>query len=176
MSVTGKNSGRYNTDIVDAVASVRRVTKVVTGGSRFSFSVLVIVGDKKGRVGCASAKDRELNEAKTKAIKLARKSMFHVPLRSGKTLHHDTQGAYGSGKVKIRSAKMGTGIVAGGAMRDVFECLGIQDVVAKSLGSSNPYNMVYATIDALRSISTPKAIADRRGIKVGVLLSRRIGI
>ena len=176
MSSVSKSSGgnsKYAVDLVDTIASVRRVTKVVTGGSRFSFSVLVVVGDKKGRVGCGSAKDRELNEAKAKALKAAKRSMFHVPLRGGKTLHHDASGRYCSGHVMLRSARAGTGIVAGGAMRDVFECLGISDVVAKSFGSSNPYNVTHATINALKLISAPKSVADRRGIKVGQLLSRR---
>ncbi|CAK8163260.1 30S ribosomal subunit protein S5 [Candidatus Xenohaliotis californiensis] len=171
-----KNFNKHNQDIVDIIASVRRVTKVVKGGSRFSFSILVVVGDKKGKVGFASAKDRELNDAKNKAIKLARKNMFHVPLRSGKTLHHDILTRYCSASVLLRSAKLGTGIIAGGAMRHIFECLGIQDIVAKSLRSSDPYNMITATMLGLKSISTPRAIAERRGIRFGVLLSRRENI
>lgn len=168
-----KNFNKHNHDIVDAVVSVRRVTKVVKGGGRFSFSVLVVVGDKKGKVGFASAKDRELGDAKNKATRLAKKNMFRVPLRSGKTLHHDILAHYCSASIVLRSAKAGTGIIAGGAIRHVFECLGIQDVVAKSLRSSDPYNMVNATVLALKRIATPRAIAERRGIKFGTLLSRR---
>ena len=173
---SGNFNNKYNQDLVDVAVSVRRVTKVITGGSRLSFSVLVVVGDKRGKVGYGSAKDRELGEAKNKALKIAKRSMFHVPLRSGKTLHHDIKGSFGSAKVVLRSARSGTGVIAGASMRSIFECLGLQDVTAKSLGSSNPYNLVRATMAALKSISTPKQLAERRGMRVSFLLSRRKNI
>lgn len=171
-----KQLNKNNQDIVDVIASVRRVTKVVKGGSRFSFSVLVVVGDKKGKIGFANAKDKELNEAKNKALRLAKKRMFHVPLRSGKTLHHDIIIKYCSAHIVLKSAKLGTGIIAGGAIRHIFECLGVQDIVAKSLRSTDPYNMIKATILGLKNISAPRNIAERRGVKLGMLLSRRKNI
>ena len=159
--------------IVDKLVHINRVAKVVKGGRRFGFAALVVVGDQKGRVGFGHGKAREVPEAIRKATDAAKRSMMRVPLREGRTLHHDVEGHHGSGRVKLRAAPPGTGIIAGGPMRAVFETLGVQDVVAKSLGSSNPYNMVRATFDALSLQDSPRSVAARRGLKVSVLQSRR---
>jgi small subunit ribosomal protein S5 len=145
----------------------------VKGGRRFGFSALVVVGDGKGRVGYGGGKAREVPEAVRKATEQAKRSMIRVPLRQGRTLHHDIQGHFGAGRVVLRSAPPGTGIIAGGPMRAVFEALGIGDVVAKSIGTSNPHNMVKATFDALRNISSPRTVAAKRGKKVGEIVGRR---
>jgi len=152
---------------------INRVAKVVKGGRRFGFAALVVVGDQKGRVGFGHGKAREVPEAIRKATEAAKRSLVKVPLREGRTLHHDVRGQHGAGKVILRAAPPGTGIIAGGPMRAVFETLGIQDVVAKSLGSSNPYNMVRATFDALRHEDSPRGVAARRGKKVSEIVSRR---
>jgi len=146
---------------------------VVKGGRRFGFAALVVVGDQKGRVGFGHGKAREVPEAIRKATESAKRNLVKVPLREGRTLHHDVRGQHGAGKVILRAAPPGTGIIAGGPMRAVFETLGIQDVVAKSLGSSNPYNMVRATFDALRHEDSPRGVAARRGKKVSEIVSRR---
>jgi small subunit ribosomal protein S5 len=159
--------------IVDKLVHINRVAKVVKGGRRFGFAALVIVGDQKGRVGFGHGKAREVPEAIRKATETAKRSMIRVSLREGRTLHHDVEGHHGAGRVKLRAAPPGTGIIAGGPMRAVFETLGVQDVVAKSLGSSNPYNMVRATFDALSLQDSPRSVAARRGLKVSVLQSRR---
>jgi small subunit ribosomal protein S5 len=159
--------------IVDKLVHINRVAKVVKGGRRFGFAALVVVGDQKGRVGFGHGKAREVPEAIRKATDAAKRSMVRVPLREGRTLHHDVEGHHGAGRVKLRTAPPGTGIIAGGPMRAVFETLGVQDVVAKSLGSSNPYNMVRATFDALSLQDSPRSVAARRGLKVSVLQSRR---
>ncbi len=159
--------------IVDKLVHINRVAKVVKGGRRFGFAALVVVGDQKGRVGFGHGKAREVPEAIRKATDAAKRSMVRVPLREGRTLHHDVEGHHGAGRVKLRAAPPGTGIIAGGPMRAVFETLGMQDVVAKSLGSSNPYNMVRATFNALSLQDSPRAVAARRGLKVSVLQSRR---
>ncbi|HXY89300.1 MAG TPA: 30S ribosomal protein S5 [Xanthobacteraceae bacterium] len=159
--------------IVDKLVHINRVAKVVKGGRRFGFAALVVVGDQKGRVGFGHGKAREVPEAIRKATDAAKRAMVRVPLREGRTLHHDVEGHHGSGRVKLRAAPPGTGIIAGGPMRAVFETLGMQDVVAKSLGSSNPYNMVRATFNALSLQDSPRAVAARRGLKVSVLQSRR---
>jgi small subunit ribosomal protein S5 len=162
-------------EFVDRLVSVNRVAKVVKGGRRFGFSALVVVGDGKGRVGYGSGKAREVPEAVRKATEQAKRSMVRVPLRQGRTLHHDTQGRFGSGHVMMRAAPPGTGIIAGGPMRAVFEALGIGDVVAKSMGSSNPHNMVKAAFAALGGIMSPRAVAAKRGKKVSDLVGRREG-
>ena len=159
--------------IVDKLVHINRVAKVVKGGRRFGFAALVIVGDQKGRAGFGHGKAREVPEAIKKATDAAKRSMVRVPLREGRTLHHDVEGHHGAGRVKLRAAPPGTGIIAGGPMRAVFETLGMQDVVAKSLGSSNPYNMVRATFNALSLQDSPRTVAARRGLKVSVLQSRR---
>jgi small subunit ribosomal protein S5 len=164
---------RQDGDLVDRLVSINRVAKVVKGGRRFGFSALVVVGDGKGRVGYGSGKAREVPEAVRKATEQAKRGMIRVPLRQGRTLHHDVQGHFGAGRVVLRAAPAGTGIIAGGPMRAVFEALGIGDVVAKSLGTANPHNMIKATFDALGQVMSPRAVAAKRGKKVGEIVGRR---
>jgi len=160
-------------EFVDRLVHINRVAKVVKGGRRFGFAALVVVGDQKGRVGFGHGKAREVPEAIRKATDSAKRSMIRVALREGRTLHHDVHGRHGAGKVVLRTAPQGTGIIAGGPMRAVFEAVGMQDVVSKSLGSSNPYNLVRATFDALKNEDSPRSVAARRGLKVSTLQSRR---
>src|SRR5437870_6688649 len=160
-------------EFIDKLVHINRVAKVVKGGRRFGFAALVIVGDQKGRVGFGHGKAREVPEAIRKATEAAKRNMMRVALREGRTLHHDVRGRHGAGKVFLRAAPPGTGIIAGGPMRAVFESLGMADVVAKSIGSSNPYNMVRATFDALKHQDSPRSVAARRNIKVSTLQSRR---
>jgi len=162
-----------DSEFVDKLVHINRVAKVVKGGKRFGFAALVVVGDQKGRVGFGHGKAREVPEAIRKATEAAKRGMIRVPLREGRTLHHDIDGRHGAGKVVLRAAPAGTGIIAGGPMRAVFETLGVQDVVAKSLGSSNPYNMVRATFDALKHEQSPRMVAARRGKKVSEIVGRR---
>ena len=162
-----------DSEFVDKLVHINRVAKVVKGGRRFGFAALVIVGDQKGRVGFGHGKAREVPEAIRKATDTAKRNLIRVPLREGRTLHHDVSGRHGAGKVILRAATAGTGIIAGGPMRAVFDTLGMQDVVAKSLGSSNPYNMVRATFDALKHQDSPRSVAARRSLKVSTLQSRR---
>ena len=164
---------REQSEIVDKLVAINRVAKVVKGGKNFAFAALVVVGDQKGRIGYGHGKAREVPEAIRKATEEAKKSMVRVPLREGRTLHHDAQGRWGAGKVVMRSAPAGTGVIAGGPMRAVFDVLGIRDVVAKSTGSSNPYNMVRATVDALKRQASPRQIASKRGLKVQDIIARR---
>src|SRR5471032_2792786 len=164
---------RADSDIVEKLVHINRVAATVKGGRRFSFAALMVVGDQKGRVGFGHGKAREVPEAIRKATEEAKKTMVRVPLRESRTLHHDGHGRHGAGKVMLRAAPAGTGVIAGGQMRAVLETLGVQDVVAKSIGSSNPYNMVRATFDALKGQSSPRQIASKRGKKVGDLLGRR---
>ncbi|WP_062226445.1 30S ribosomal protein S5 [Aureimonas frigidaquae] len=158
---------------VDKLVHINRVAKVVKGGRRFGFAALVVVGDLKGRVGFGHGKAREVPEAIRKATEAAKRDMIFVPLRDARTLHHDVQGRHGAGKVILRTAEAGTGIIAGGPMRAVFEAVGMHDVVAKSMGSSNPYNMVRATFDALKGQAHPKDVAAKRGLKYSTLQARR---
>src|SRR3954447_27085835 len=160
-------------EFIDKLVHINRVAKVVKGGRRFGFAALVVVGDQKGRAGFGHGKAREVPEAIRKATESAKRNLIRVPLREGRTLHHDVLGRHGAGKVFLRAAPPGTGIIAGGPMRAVFETLGMQDVVAKSIGSSNPYNMVRATFDALKHQDSPRSVAARRNIKVSTLQSRR---
>jgi small subunit ribosomal protein S5 len=160
-------------EFIEKLVHINRVSKTVKGGKRFGFAALVVVGDGKGRVGFGHGKAREVPEAISKATASARKGMMRVPLREGRTLHHDGAGHFGAGRVYVRSAPAGTGIIAGGPMRAVFESLGVADVVAKSVGTNNPYNMVRATFAALTEQSSPKSVAQRRGRKVADLLARR---
>jgi len=162
-----------DSDIVEKLVHINRVAATVKGGRRFSFAALMVVGDQKGRVGFGHGKAREVPEAIRKATEEAKKSMIRVPLRESRTLHHDGNGRWGAGKVMVRSAPPGTGIIAGGPMRAVLETLGVQDVVGKSTGSSNPYNMVRATFEALKVQSSPRQIAAKRGKKVSDVLARR---
>lgn len=160
-------------ELIDKLVHINRVAKVVKGGKRFGFAALVVVGDQKGRVGFGHGKAREVPEAVRKATEAAKKSLVRVPLREGRTLHHEVLGRHGAGKVVLRPAPVGTGIIAGGPLRAVFDALGVHDVVAKSVGSSNPYNMVRATFDALKGQNSPKMIANKRGKTVAEVLSSR---
>jgi small subunit ribosomal protein S5 len=166
---------REESELAERLVSINRVAKVVKGGRRFGFAALVVVGDRKGRVGYGSGKAREVPEAIRKATEQARRGMVRVPLREGRTLHHDIRSSYGAGKVIVRAARPGTGIIAGGPMRAIFEALGVHDVVAKSVGSPNPHNMVKATFAALTRAASPRAVAARRGKKVAEILGRRDG-
>lgn len=162
-------------EFVDKLVHINRVAKVVKGGRRFSFAALVVVGDKKGRVGYGTGKAHEVPEAIRKATEQAKRVMIRVPLREGRTLHHDVAGHFGAGRVILRAAVPGTGIIAGGPMRAVFETMGVQDVVAKSTGSANPHNMIKATFAALADLHSPRMVANKRGKKVGDIVGRRDG-
>ncbi|MEP2235472.1 MAG: 30S ribosomal protein S5 [Alteripontixanthobacter sp.] len=169
-----RRGGRDEPDdgIIEKLVHINRVSKTVKGGKRFGFAALVVVGDGSGRVGFGKGKAREVPEAISKATAAARKKMIRVSLKEGRTLHHDGNGRFGAGKVTLRSAPAGTGIIAGGPMRAVFESLGVSDVVTKSVGTSNPYNMIRATFEALTEQTSPKSVAQRRGKKVADLLGR----
>jgi small subunit ribosomal protein S5 len=179
----GRGRGDHNRDhgrdrdggdeLIDKLVTINRVAKVVKGGRRFAFAALVVVGDQKGRVGYGAGKAREVPEAIRKATERAKRALIRVPMKENRTLHHDAFGHYGAGKVVVRSAPAGTGIIAGGPMRAVFESLGIHDVVAKSLGSRNPHNMVKATFAALQGAASPRSVANRRGKKVADILGKR---
>jgi small subunit ribosomal protein S5 len=162
-------------ELIDKLVTINRVAKVVKGGKRFAFAALVVVGDQKGRVGYGAGKAREVPEAIRKATDRAKRAMVRVPMKEGRTLHHDSYGHFGAGKVVLRAAPAGTGIIAGGPMRAVFESLGIHDVVAKSIGSRNPHNMVKATFAALTGAASPRGVASRRGKKVTDILGKREG-
>jgi small subunit ribosomal protein S5 len=162
-------------EFVDKLVHINRVAKVVKGGRRFGFAALVVVGDQKGRVGFGHGKAREVPEAIRKATDEAKKSLIRVPLKDGRTLHHEVRGHHGAGKVVVRPAPAGTGVIAGGPLRAVFEALGVGDVVSKSLGTSNPYNMVRAVFDALKNQQSPRMVANRRGRSVAEIISRREG-
>jgi len=159
-------------ELIEKLVHINRVSKTVKGGKRFGFAALVVVGDGRGRVGFGHGKAREVPEAISKATAAAKKAMVRVPLREGRTLHHDGRGHFGAGLVTVRSAPQGTGIIAGGPMRAVFESLGVADVVTKSVGTSNPYNMIRATFEALTAQTSPKSVAQRRGKKIADLLGR----
>ncbi len=160
-------------ELIEKLVGINRVAKVVKGGRRFGFAALVVVGDGRGRVGHGHGKAREVPEAIRKATESAKRSMIRVPLREGRTLHHDVKGRFGAGRVMMRAAEPGTGVIAGGPMRAVFEALGVQDVVAKSLGSSNPHNMIKATFQGLEASASPRMVAQRRGKKVSEILGRK---
>ncbi|TMV88696.1 30S ribosomal protein S5 [Thioclava sp. BHET1] len=159
-------------EFADRLVAINRVSKTVKGGKRFGFAALVVVGDQRGSVGFGKGKAKEVPEAIRKATESAKRNMMRVPLRDGRTLHHDIEGRHGAGKVVMRTAPAGTGIIAGGPMRAVFEMLGVQDVVAKSIGSQNPYNMIRATLDALGKEASPRQVAARRGKKVADILKK----
>jgi small subunit ribosomal protein S5 len=171
----GRDREDRDGEFMERLVHINRVAKVVKGGRRFGFAALVVVGDQKGRVGFGHGKAREVPEAIRKATESAKRSLIRVPLREGRTLHHDVNGRHGAGRVVLRAAPAGTGIIAGGPMRAIFETLGMHDVVAKSQGSSNPYNMVRATFDALQREDSPRAVAARRNLKVSALQARRQG-
>ena len=167
-----KNSNKDDNDLFDKLVGINRVAKVVKGGRRFGFAALVVVGDQRGKVGFGTGKAKEVPEAIKKATDDAKKNMVKVPLKEGRTLHHDMKGHFGAGRVVLRTAPSGTGIIAGGPMRAVFETLGVQDVVSKSIGSSSPYNMVRATFNGLQNIQSPRNIAARRGLKVSSIFGK----
>ncbi|WP_428926582.1 30S ribosomal protein S5 [Marinibacterium sp. SX1] len=170
----GRNRDREEApEFADRLVAINRVSKTVKGGKRFGFAALVVVGDQKGRVGFGKGKAKEVPEAIRKATEQAKRQMIRVPLREGRTLHHDMNGRWGAGKVTMRTAPEGTGIIAGGPMRAVFEMLGVKDVVSKSLGSQNPYNMIRATLDGLKKEQSPRNVAARRGKKVSDILPKR---
>ena len=166
----GRNRDDAAPELADRLVAINRVSKTVKGGKRFGFAALVVVGDQKGRVGFGKGKAKEVPEAIRKATDQAKTQTLRVPLKEGRTLHHDVNGRHGAGIVVMRTAPPGTGIIAGGPMRAVFEMLGIQDVVAKSIGSQNPYNMVRATIDGLKKEVSPRIIARRRGKKLSAIV------
>ncbi|MEA1071818.1 30S ribosomal protein S5 [Sphingomonas sp. LY29] len=168
----GRGGDDDGEELIEKLVHINRVSKTVKGGKRFGFAALVVVGDGKGRAGFGHGKAREVPEAISKATAAAKKAMVRVPLRDGRTLHHDGNGHFGAGKVTVRSAPSGTGIIAGGPMRAVFESLGVHDVVTKSVGTSNPYNMIRATFEALKEQTSPRSVAQRRGKKVADLLGR----
>src|SRR5215469_4907713 len=171
----GPRAEREDSEFIEKLVGINRVAKVVKGGRRFGFAAIVVVGDGKGRAGYGAGKAREVPEAIRKATEQARRAMIRVPLREGRTLHHDIVGHYGAGEVVVRAARPGTGIIAGGPMRAIFEALGVQDVVAKSVGTSNPHNMIKATFEALDRSVSPRTVATRRGKKVSDILPRREG-
>ena len=168
----GRRDRDEKPEFADRLVAINRVSKTVKGGKRFGFAALVVVGDQKGRVGFGKGKAKEVPEAIRKATEQAKRGMIRVPLREGRTLHHDMEGRHGAGRIIMRSAPTGTGVIAGGPMRAVFEMLGVQDVVAKSHGSQNPYNMIRATLDGLKLQQSPRNVAQRRGKKVSDILQR----
>lgn len=168
-----RRNSREEPELIEKLVGINRVAKVVKGGRRFGFAALVVVGDGRGRAGFGTGKAREVPEAIRKATEGAKRNMVRVPLRDGRTLHHDIKGRYGAGNVLLRAASAGTGIIAGGPMRAVFEVLGVQDVVAKSIGSSNPHNMIKATFSALTAMQAPRNVAQKRGKRVGDILGKR---
>ena len=170
---TPRERDSESSELVDKLVGINRVAKTVKGGKNFGFAALVVVGDQKGRAGFGKGKAREVPEAIRKATEEAKRNLVRVPLREGRTLHHDGAGRHGAGKVVLRAAPPGTGVIAGGPMRAVMEVLGVQDVVGKSIGSSNPYNMVRATFDALKTQASPRTVASKRGLKVQDVLGRR---
>jgi small subunit ribosomal protein S5 len=167
-----KNAEDQGEELIEKLVHINRVSKTVKGGKRFGFAALVVVGDGKGRAGFGHGKAREVPEAIAKATAAAKKAMVRVPLREGRTLHHDGNGHFGAGRVTLRTAPPGTGIIAGGPMRAIFESLGVHDVVTKSVGTSNPYNMIRATFEALKEQTSPKSVSQRRGKKIADLLGR----
>ena len=173
MAYAQKNKDQKNSDIKEKLVAINRVTKVVKGGRRFGFAALVVAGDESGKVGFGHGKAKEVPEAIKKATESAKKSLIRIPLREGRTLHHDITGIHGASKVVMRSAPSGTGIIAGGSVRAVFELLGIQDIVAKSIGSANPYNIIRAAVDGLKQQKSPKMIASRRSKKDSEITSGR---
>ena len=173
MNAIEKKMNKDEVELIDKLVGINRVAKVVKGGRRFGFAALVVVGDARGKVGFGTGKAKEVPEAIKKATEDAKKKLIRVPLKEGRTLHHDMKGHYGAGRVVLRSAPPGTGIIAGGPMRAVFETLGVQDVVAKSVGTSNPHNMIKATFNALNFMNSPRNIASKRGKKVSEVFGNK---
>ncbi len=173
MARSDRQDRREESELIEKLVHINRVAKVVKGGRRFGFAALVVVGDGKGRVGYGNGKAREVPEAIRKATEQAKRTMIRVPLREGRTLHHDAPGHYGAGRVMMRAAPAGTGIIAGGPMRSIFEALGVHDVVAKSIGTPNPHNMIKATMEGLGKCRSPRQVAQRRGKKVSEIVGRR---
>ena len=171
-----KKINKDEADLIDKLVGINRVAKVVKGGRRFGFAALVVVGDQRGKVGFGTGKAKEVPEAIKKATEDAKKNMLRVPLKEGRTLHHDMKGHFGAGKVVLRTAPSGTGIIAGGPMRAVFETLGVQDVVAKSIGTSNPHNMIKATFDAFAYMNSPRNVASKRGKKVAEIFGNKLDL
>jgi small subunit ribosomal protein S5 len=171
-----KKINKDEADLIDKLVGINRVAKVVKGGRRFGFAALVVVGDQRGKVGFGTGKAKEVPEAIKKATDDAKKNMLRVPLKEGRTLHHDMKGHFGAGKVVLRTAPSGTGIIAGGPMRAVFETLGVQDVVAKSIGTSNPHNMIKATFDAFAYMISPRNVASKRGKKVAEIFGNKLNL
>jgi len=164
---------REGAELIEKLVGINRVAKVVKGGKRFAMAAIVVIGDGKGKVGIGTGKAREVPDAIKKATDAAKRRLRRVPLREGRTIHHDVKGRYGAGRVVLRTAPAGTGIIAGGPMRAVFEALGVRDIVAKSVGSSNPHNMIKATFAALEQIASPRSVAVRRGKKVNEILGKK---
>ena len=169
----GRNREEETPEFADRLVAINRVSKTTKGGKNFGFAALVVVGDQRGRVGFGKGKAKEVPEGIRKGTEAAKRAMIRVPLKEGRTLHHDIEGRHGAGKVIMRTAPEGTGIIAGGPMRAVFEMLGIKDIVAKSTGSQNPYNMIRATMDGLQKLQSPRQVASRRGKKVSDILPKR---
>ena len=167
------NKDKKNDDILEKLVHINRITKVVKGGRRFGFSALVVVGNQAGKIGIAHAKAKQVPDAIKKATQSAKNNLIKIPLREGRTLHHDILSKDGAGKVLLRAAPSGTGIIAGGPIRAACEVVGIKDVVAKSLGSSNPINVLRACIKGLRSQNSPKFIANLRGKKIAEITKRK---
>jgi len=174
MSKQSKNQkDRVSSELVERLVSVNRVSKTVKGGKNMSFAALVVVGDKNGKVGFAKGNATEVTDAKNKAFEKAKKSMIKVSLKEGRTIHHDIDARFCAANVHLRSAPAGTGVIAGGPMRAIFDCVGIQDIVAKSVGTSNPYNLIAATFEALENLLSPKIIAERRSKEISEIVKRR---
>ena len=163
-----------NNDFIEKLVHINRITKVVKGGRRFGFSALVVVGNQAGRIGIAHAKAKQVPDAIKKATDVAKRNLIKIPLKEGRTLHHDMKGHFGAGRVVLRTAPSGTGVIAGGPMRAVFETLGVQDIVAKSIGTSNPHNMIKATFDAFSSMHSPRNVANKRGRKVSEVFGNKL--
>jgi len=168
-----RNDEREGDGLIEKLVGINRVAKVVKGGKRFAMAAIVVIGDGKGRVGIGTGKAREVPDAIKKATEAAKRKLHRIPLREGRTIHHDVKGRFGAGKVVLRTAPAGTGIIAGGPMRAVFEALGVRDIVAKSVGSSNPHNMIKATFAALEQINSPRSVAVRRGKKVNEIIGKK---
>ena len=166
-------NNKETVNIIEKLICINKVSKTTTGGNRLSFAAIVVVGDGKGRVGFGAGKAKEITDARNKAVESAKRSMIKIPLKETRTIHHECEGRYGRGHVILRPAPAGTGIISGGPMRAVFECLGVQDIVSKSVGTNNPYNMILATFEALKSVNSPKNVADRRQKHVSEIVKRR---